>query len=360
MRILFAITRGEIGGAQEHVRILASGYAARGHAVGVLTEARSSLADQLENAGIEFLEWPDIVRRPDPVRDVRARRQLRDAVHRFRPDVLHLHSSKAGVVGRRLLPRPGVTVFTCHHAPYGPQRQWTHRIVGRVVDQLTLPHLDGIVSVGARDMPLLRKLAPGVPMMLVRNAVPLPERPLAAPPNHTALWVARLQQPKDPLLLIEAWDHVVAAVPDARLVMCGTGPLEPDVRAAARRSRGAIEVLGRVDDLDGQRARASVFVLATRVEGGITMATLESMVHGLVPVVSDAGDAFLLEHARCGVVVQPRSARALSDALVGLFLDPERLAAMRTQALRFSREEWTTEDMVDATLGFYEELRKRT
>lgn len=361
MRVLIAITQGEIGGAQEHVRILATEMVRRGHAVGVVVQRPSDLAAALEPAGVELFDWPDVRRAPNPIRDLRARRQLAAVVRSFVPDVLHLHSSKAGTLGRNLLSPPrGVTVFTCHHAPYGPRRQWSHRVVGRAIDQLTLPHLDGIITVGARDVPLLRKLAPAVPLRVIRNAVPAAAAPVGAEPNTTVLWVARLKRPKDPLLLVRAWERVVAAIPGAQLVMCGTGPLESKVRNAAERSRASanIQVLGKVVDLDPYYAAASVFVLATTVEGGITMATLESMVNGLVPVVSDAGDAWLLEAAGCGVVVQPKSVEALASSLVALLTDPERIAAMRALALTFARDSWTVDDFADATIGFFEELSR--
>jgi glycosyltransferase involved in cell wall biosynthesis len=359
MRVLFAITLGEIGGAQEHLRILAAALVDRGHTVGLVVEQPSDLAAALGQTGVELFDWPDIVRNPNPIRDIRARRQLEERVAQFSPDVLHLHSSKAGTVGRGVLRRPqGVTVFTSHHAPYGPRRRWTHRLLARPIDQLTLPRLDGIITVGARDVPLLRKIAPKVPLRIIRSAVPDPGMPVGPPPNQTVLWVARLKPPKDPALAIRAWARVVRSLPAARLVICGSGPLERRVRELAMASPAAanIEVLGQVPDLTVHRARASVFLLATNVEGGITMATLESMAHGLVPVLSDAGDAFLLELARCGVVVQPGSARALADSLIALLSDPDRIEAMRPRALRFAREEWTVDDFEKATVAFYEEL----
>jgi glycosyltransferase involved in cell wall biosynthesis len=192
--------------------------------------------------------------------------------------------------------------------------------------------------------------------------VPFPDDAVPAKSDdHVALWVARMQAPKDPLLAIDAWPAVVRAVPDARLVLCGTGPLLAQVRrrAAASPVASHIEVRGFVDDLEPLRRSASLYVLATRVEGGTTMATLEAMTRGLVPVVSDAGDAFLYEHARAGVVVQPGSARALAAAVVDLWHDPDRLAAMRERALEMSRHEWTTDDMVAETLSFYRELLGR-
>lgn len=359
MRVLFAITRGEIGGAQEHVRILASGLLDRGHEIGVAVEHPSVLGDVLGAAGAKVLPWSSIERDLDPLADLRARRELRDIVRGFQPDVLHLHSSKAGLLGRRLVrPPQGVVLLTCHHAPYGPGRKWTHRVLTRPIDQVALPLLDGILSVGARDMPLMRKLAPKVPMRLVRNAVPFEGEPRSpVDPVPIALWVARMRHPKDPLQAVAAWEIVVRARPEARLVMCGEGPLLDPLRRRVERSsaRNNIEVLGRVPDLAIHQEQASIYLLATDVEGGTTMATLEAMTNGLVPVMNDAGDAFLLDHARAGIVVGRRSPRALAHAVLGLLNDPTRLREMRERALEFSRESWSVDDFVGSTDEFYGE-----
>lgn len=365
MRVLFAITRGEIGGAQEHLRILATGLLARGHSVGLAAEEPSMLTEAISAAGAESLKWNSIERDINPFADVRARRELRQIVRSYEPDVIHLHSSKAGLLGRRLVrPPKGIVLQTCHHAPYGPGRRWTHRILARPIDQVALPYLDGILSVGARDMPLLRKLAPDVPIRLVRNAVPFEGTPPRSPerPVPVALWVARMRHPKDPIQAVTAWEKVVRVRPDACLIMCGEGPLLGALRKRVARSPAAdnIEVLGRVPDVALHHARASIYLLATDVEGGNTMATLEAMTNGLVPVMNDAGDAFLIEHARAGIVVARRSPRAMAHAVLGLMNDPERLLAMRQRALTFSREDWTVEDFVDATVDFYMERLART
>ncbi len=362
MRILFAITRGNVGGAQTHLRVLAEGLLERGHRVFTLVEHPSPLADRLGRAGVTVLPWDHIVREPDPRCDLLARRELQAAVTAVAPDVLHVHSAKAGVLGRGLLrPPDGVTVFTCHHASFGPGRKWTHRIIGRPLEQLSLRLVDAIISVGARDMPALARFAPGVPVRLVPNAVPagpLPPDPATLRPS--ALWVARMQHPKDPLTAVEAWRRVTAAVPDARLRLCGEGPLGGRVADAVRRAGPAagLRYEGFAPDLVAAYREASVFLLVTRVEGGVTMATLEAMTHGLVPVVTDAGDAHLLVEHGCGVVAA-RTPRAVAAAVVDLFEDPDRLRTMRDRALWFSRERWTVDDMVTATIGVYKQALGR-
>ena len=363
MRILFAITKGEVGGAQEHVRILARQLAGRGHSVGIVVTDPSTLADSFRSFGASVFGWPSIVAPVAPVADVRARRELKQIVRRFEPDVLHLHSSKAGAVGAGLLAPPkGVTVFTCHHAPFGPRRLWRHRVIARPVEQIALPRMHGIISDGVRDVPMLRRIAPKVPIQVIPNAVPAPGEPLSpSEPRPAALWVARLAHPKDPLLAVAAWERVVERHPEATLIMCGSGPLGPalDARLGASTAAPRIERPGFVESLGELYARSSLFVLPTRVEGGLTMATLEAMSHGLVPVVTDAGDAFLLDDLSCGVWVPQRGADAFADAVVHLLDHPDRIRQLRANALRYVRSVRTVGDHCDETEQFYEEILDR-
>lgn len=363
MRVLFAITRGETGGAQRHLEVLGEGVSRRGHEVGVVTEV-GPLAENASRLGLEVIEWRSITRDPSPWRDLRARRELRTAVKAFRPDVLALYSSKAGVLGRGLLtPGTGVTVFTCHHAPFGPGRQWTHRIIGRAVEQLTLRYVNGIITDGVRDMPMLRKLAPGVPIALIPNGVALPDGPVEELTTnaHEALWVARFRRPKDPLQAIRAWRSVRQRVPEATLHMCGEGPLwdEAMSKAAEHGGDSGVQLHGFVPSVRPYAAASSVFVLTSDVEGGITMATLEAMANGLVPVISDVGDAFMLEQERCGIVVPRRSPQSVAKAVIHLFENESERKEMRARAMAFSRETWTTDRLVESTLSFYDTLLSR-
>ena len=124
-------------------------------------------------------------------------------------------------------------------------------------------------------------------------------------------------------------------------------------------AKASIDYRGRVPSVQDTLAEGSVYLLATQVEGGTTMATLEAMTAGLVPVMSDAGDAFLLTHSDCGLVVARNAPRTLAAAVVELLDDPERLQAMRHRAVEFTRA-WTVDDMVGGTEAVYRAVLDRS
>ncbi|MBK8267786.1 MAG: glycosyltransferase [Planctomycetes bacterium] len=104
MRIVHLITRLIIGGAQENTVLSCEGLAAVGHEVILMTGPtigpEGSLVDRANRGHYAFEELPELVRQISPMSDARALRALKRRFCELKPDVVHTHSSKAGVLGR--------------------------------------------------------------------------------------------------------------------------------------------------------------------------------------------------------------------------------------------------------------------
>jgi glycosyltransferase involved in cell wall biosynthesis len=110
MRILHISTRLILGGSQENTVLSCEGQAALGHdvhlAYGPIYGPEGSLFDRAANfrtrdgRGIGMHEVPNMVRQIDPRHDAKCMGQLRKLIRELRPDIVHTHSSKAGVIGR--------------------------------------------------------------------------------------------------------------------------------------------------------------------------------------------------------------------------------------------------------------------
>ncbi len=104
MRIIHLITRLIVGGAQENTILTCEGLHARGHDVylfaGSTTGPEGSLVERACSGGYAYEEFPDLIRAVRPLRDSAALRALRRRFRELAPDVVHTHSSKAGVLGR--------------------------------------------------------------------------------------------------------------------------------------------------------------------------------------------------------------------------------------------------------------------
>jgi phosphatidylinositol alpha-1,6-mannosyltransferase len=228
-----------------------------------------------------------------------------------------------------------------------PTREAIRRAARRL-DVLTyLTPLAGRRLAPVLDRPeILRRLAGGVDVGLFR---PARERPPGPP---TVISVSRLVHRKGHDVLLEAWPGVLAAVPEARLVLVGVGPMfDRLARAAGAPSlHGSVRLTGYLPrpDLAAALARADVFVLPCRDDRGglqtegLGLAILEASAAGLPVVVGRSGgtcDAVL--DGRTGLLVRAEDPAELAAALVQLLRDPDRARAMGRAGRRWVIEAWT-------------------
>lgn len=127
MRIMHISTRLILGGSQENTVLSCEGQAERGHGValvyGPIYGPEGSLRDRVEShGGIELIETPHLVRELAPLKDLRSARDLRAIIRGWKPDVVHTHSSKAGILGRTAAWKEHVpcVVHTIHGLPFHP------------------------------------------------------------------------------------------------------------------------------------------------------------------------------------------------------------------------------------------------
>ncbi len=114
MRILQIITLSELGGAQSVVASLSNALAGLGHEVAVMSDPGGKMWDAL-SPGVRRLPCASLKREISVRDDLAALRAIRAAVKALTPDIVHLHSSKAGALGRiALFPNRRGVVYTVH------------------------------------------------------------------------------------------------------------------------------------------------------------------------------------------------------------------------------------------------------
>ena len=244
MHICHIITRLIVGGAQENTLLTCEGLRARGHRVtliaGPTTGPEGSLVARARAGGYEYLELPELIRAVNPWMDLRAQRQLTMELRRLRPDVVHTHSSKAGIIGRLAARDARVRriVHTIHGMSFNRTQPWpvrrayawlerraarcTHRIVA-VADAM-------IAQTVAAGVCAREKLVTIYSGMEVERFTPSVERRAAA----RARWgvsdddvvvgtVARLFRKKGYEQLIPIMDAAARREPRLRFVWVGDG-----------------------------------------------------------------------------------------------------------------------------------------
>ncbi len=363
MKIAYVITRADaMGGASVHVRDLARAMLERGHQVMVFTGGEGAVTEQLACAGVPFRPLRSLRRSIRPVRDLRAFRELAKAVGDFRPDIISVHTAKAGWIGRLVASRLGIpAVYTPHGWPFGGRFSSLAGFGFRLAEKALANRAAAIVCVCRyeRDLALRHGVAESSRLHVIYNGVRDVPAELRADPAASPIRlvsVARFQAPKDHETLLRALATARSA--EWQMDLVGDGPLLERTRSLAA-SLGISErlhFLGYQPAPERLLARAQVFVLSSRSEG-FPRSLLEAMRAGLPVVASGVGGVpEAVSDGNTGVLVPAGDFRELASALARLLADSTLRQRMGSQARLAYEASFGLERMVEATVSLYDAL----
>jgi L-malate glycosyltransferase len=178
----------------------------------------------------------------------------------------------------------------------------------------------------------------------------------------TVVFVGRLVEAKGLRELLEAWREVVHDIPDARLVLVGSGPLESELRERSGSSplAGRVRLVGDVPDVRPYLRSARAFVLPSWAEG-LSNALLEAMASGLPCVASDIGsirDA--VTDGEEALLVPVQAPRQLAAALSAVLCQPSLADRLGRASRKRAEAEFSLEREVDRLEELYRVLVTRT
>ncbi len=361
MRIAFVVTRANpIGGAQIHIQDLAVTLQSRGHAPTVILGGGGPLVDVLRGAGVPAIVLPHLVVPIHPINDFRALRQIRAALEEVHPDIVTVHSSKAGILGRiaaRGLNIPAI--LTAHGWSFTPGISAVPAAAYRQIERLAGPLASRIITVSEFDRKLAidADIADANRIVTVYNGIPDVAPALRADAGATPprlVMVARFGPQKDHRTLL----HALSGLQDLpwSLDLVGEGPLTAEMQSlgASHGLGDRVRFLGQRLDVPEILARAQISVLATNWEG-FPLSILEAM-RASLPVVATAvaGVPESVSDGETGYLVPRGDVATLRDRIRRLLLDPE-LRRRQGKAGRLAYERrFTLDTFVDRTVAVYE------
>lgn len=381
LRVLHVITRMIVGGAQENTLLscaLADRARFRSEIVcGEETGAEGSLLEECRARGVPVRIEPMLVRRVSPFTDLAATFRLVRLLRRERWDVVHVHTSKAGIVGRVAAWLAGVPVVihTAHGWAFSRDERGAGRAMWIALEWLCAKLSHAIVVVASPDRDEALRLGIGRPEQyrLIRSGIEIeayrdaPDDPrevrasLALPADAFVVGtVGRLSRQKAPLDLLAAFARIAPDVPHAHLVFVGDGPLRAELEAAIR-ERGLeprVHLLGLRRDVPRLLRALDVFALSSRWEG-LPRVFPQAMAAGL-PIVATRvqGAEEVVNEGENGRLVDVGDVETLARRLRELADDPARAKAMGAAGAR-RVEEFSATTMVRALERLYEELAAR-
>jgi glycosyltransferase involved in cell wall biosynthesis len=307
--------------------------------------------------GVKVILIPLLVRSIRPIKDLKALLALILLIVKEKPDIVHTHSSKGGILGRLAAKLCGVPhiIHTPHgHVFYGHFGRfasriflWVERRFSKFTDRLvalTGGEKNDYIEMSVCAPEKLLTIHSGVDVQQFLNANGNgveKRRTLGLEPNEAVIgFVGWLLPIKGPGYLLKAMDYVWSDKPDAVLVMVGKGDLDVDLRTEALRKNvnGKVKFLGWRQDINELMPAFDMLVLPSLNEG-MGRVLVEAMAAGKPVVASRVGGIpDLIQDGHNGYLVPPADAKALSDAILKLLKDPDRAKLMGQRGTQCCRQ----------------------
>ena len=375
MKVCQVITRRIVGGAQENTILTCEGLARRGHDVTLITGPPLGPEGQLMDralAGSYRVIVVDSLRRPiSPLRDRAAYRSLLRHLRQLRPDIVHSHSSKAGILARKAAARIGgmKIVHTVHGLPFHRYESWWRNRLYVALERRAARRSDAIISVA--DAMTEQALAAGVgrreQYTTIYSGMEVEQflnRTSAADEFRDSL-----ELPADAVLVtqvsrlfhLKGHEFIIAAaekIADPRVHFCfvGDGLLREQIEAEIpRRGLGGRFYLTGLLPPEQMPAvmHASDIIVHCSLREGLARTLPQAMLAGKPVVSFDIDGAREVVDQQTGVLLQPKDVRGLKVAIEALAASPDIRARLGSAGRKRCREMFDHNRMVEQIEGLY-------
>lgn len=372
MRIMHISTRLIVGGSQENTVLSCEGQTALGHAVslvyGPIYGPEGSLLSRAQRTGtIELIETPHLVRQIAPFTDRRCLRDLKELIRAWKPDVVHTHSSKAGILGRIAAWKLGVpkVVHTIHGLPFHPyQNKLIHSLYVRS-ERYAAKRCHTIVTVAdaMTEQALAQRIGKREQYVTVYSGMEVEQflkpawtrdevrRELGFAEDDSVLGtVARLAELKGHDDLLEALRETMLGNPRLKLLWVGDGYWRDRLLNKVNEMGLAKQVIavGLVAPTDIPKYLQAMDALAhPSYREGLPRAVTQASLSGLPTIVYDLdGAPEVCQHEKTGLLVRPGDSGALRNAVVWMMKHPQDRVQMGQAGREFCRHRFDAKTMV--------------
>ncbi len=385
MKVCHIITRLIIGGAQENTLLTCVGLHERGHDVSLVigpeVGPEGTLLREARAGGYEVHVAESLRRAVNPWQDLKARGELRRLLQKLRPEVVHTHSSKAGILGRLAARDAGVPIIVhaIHGLSFNRTQPWVVRglykrlesYCGRFTDRLICV-ADAMatqsVAAGIAPREKFRTVYSGMrtewfdPAQFDRSSI---REAWGFGPSHVVVGtIARLFRNKGYEQLIPAMAAAAREYPDLRFVWVGDGAqrAEYESQLAALGLRERVHLTGLIPPQEVPAALAGMDILAHASQWeGLPRAAVQALLMQ-VPVISfaiDGAPEVVIPH-QTGALVPLNDIPALAGAIVNLARDPESRERFGLAGRQLCRQRFDWHRMVEQIEAVYLEVAGQT
>lgn len=353
MKILYCITSSSWGGAQLHVFELCKDQIKRGNEVTLVVGNKGELFNKVQTIPqVKLILLNSLHREISPFNDIKTIFALRKIIKMERPDIVHLHSSKAGVLGRianhNLAPK---TIFTVHGWAFtdGVKSKLKKKIY-RLVEKAVRKYTDLFICVSKYDEKIGKRdgvLNANTNSLVIHNGSPYP---LAKDINFSIhkpirfVMVARFSPQKDQETLIKA----ISQLPRNKyhLTFVGGGETLATCKKLVNNFgiNKNVNFAGFQRKVDPYLINNDVYILSTHYEG-LPIGIIEAMSYGLPVIATDVGgNSELVLNNKNGYLVN--TVEELTMALKRVIKNPEKVSIMGKESRKLYLQGYTLKNQL--------------
>jgi glycosyltransferase involved in cell wall biosynthesis len=380
-KVLHPITRLIIGGAQENTMLTADCLDNNQWQVDVLsgiqTGSEGSIIDEVRNRNIPLFLESSLVREINPLKDMIALCRLIRLIKKHKYQIVHTHSSKAGIIGRWAAWLAGVPVVV--HTVHGwGHHDHQHPLVRKFyifLEKLTLKITDQLIAVSGKN--ISKGLNDGIgryeDYSVIRSGIELERfghpqidrqtmrKQLGIPLDATVIGtVTRLSPQKAPLDFIQAASILAQKCENMYYIMVGDGPLFDSVIQKAQENNIAKKLImtGLRRDIPELMNCFDIFVLSSLWEG-LPRVIPQAMASGLPVIATNIdGSAEIISSEKNGILVPPGQPDCIANAVMKILDNPQIRKDLTRTALK-TVNEYSAEKMVALIETLYIKLLKK-
>jgi glycosyltransferase involved in cell wall biosynthesis len=377
MRVTHIITRLIVGGAQENTLATVTGLRQMpGMEVDFISGPTSGPEGSLESKAGSLIIVPELIRSIHPVKDAQALRKLEGILRERKPEIVHTHSGKAGILGRLAAKRAGVPVivhtihgpsfgkfqgaisnFIFHSAEKFAARATTHFVV--VADAMKNQYLTAGIGRPEQYTKIFSGFALG-PFLSAQNDLELRKKIGVTPGDFVIGKIARLFKLKGHNDLFAVAPELVRQNPKIKFLLVGDGEwrgrFENMAKAQGLEKHFIFTGLVAPDQVPQYTGLMDVLAHLSLREG-LPRALPQAMAGGKPVVAYDCDGAreACLE-GQTGFLVQPGDFITLKNRLLQLAGDPVLCQKLGRAGQDFARENFPVEKMVREIYNLYMKL----
>lgn len=374
--ILYVITKLELGGAQKHLLGLLTNLD-RGKFNIFLFTAKEGLLlnDALAIKGLSVWTSSFLERRINPFKDVAALFEIYHFIKRNNIDIVHTHSSKAGILGRFAARLAGAKaiVHTVHGWSFNDYQPFFMRWIYILVERFTAKFSDKLIVVSYCDKAkgLENRIGNNNKYVLIRYGINFREfnvndcdirRELGINNRDLAVgMISCLKPQKSPQDFIRLAKLVNQGLPHTKFILVGDGVLRKKIERLINKYKlSKIVVLtGWRRDIPEILSTIDIFVLTSLWEG-MPIAVLEAIA-SFKPVITTytGGISEIIHEGDTGFLVPPQDMDSMAEKLKALLMDEALRRQIAQKAKNYINSNFGIENMAKNTQGLYECLTRR-